>query len=66
MPKFATKNALFGFLWPRILKNYFHIRNQHPRICQTAKFRGKMKIPKFSEGPGAGPSPLYKVCHGGV
>ena len=32
-PKFGTKNALFGFIWGRILKNYCHISNQHPQIC---------------------------------
>ena len=25
MPKFGTKNALFEYLWARILKNYCHI-----------------------------------------
>ena len=25
MPKFGTENVLFGYLWDRILKNYFHI-----------------------------------------
>ena len=30
-------------IWVRILKNYCHILNQHPRICLTAKFRKKKK-----------------------
>ena len=33
MLKFGTKNALFGFFWARMLKNYCHICNQHPKIC---------------------------------
>ena len=28
-------------------KNYCHIRNQHPQICQIPKIRGKTAIPKF-------------------
>ena len=32
MPKFGTKKALFGYFWARILKNYYHIRNQRPQI----------------------------------
>ena len=48
MLKFGTKNAIFGYFGDRILKNYCHIRNPEPRICQIAKFREKkMKIPKF-------------------
>ena len=38
MPKFGTKSALFGYFWARILKNYCHIWNQHPRITVIAKF----------------------------
>ena len=33
MPKFGTKNVLFGYFWARILKNYSHIWNQHSRTC---------------------------------
>ena len=47
MPKFGTKNALFGYCWDRILKNYCHIWNQHPQVCLTAKFCEKTKMPKF-------------------
>ena len=25
MPKFGTKNVLFGFFWARISKSYYHI-----------------------------------------
>ena len=39
MPKFETKNALFGYFWARIKKKYCHILNQHPRFCLFAKFR---------------------------
>ena len=28
-------------------KNYCHISNQHPQICQIAKLRGKTNMPKF-------------------
>ena len=28
-------------------KNYFHITNQHPQICQIPKIRGKTAIPKY-------------------
>ena len=38
MPKFAIKDALFGYLCARTLKSYFHIWNQHPQICVTGKF----------------------------
>ena len=47
MPKFVTKNALFGHFGVIILKKLFHIRNQHPRICLIAKFWEKTKMPKF-------------------
>ena len=42
--KFGTKNALFGYFSVRILKNYFHISNQHPQICHTAKFCEKNNL----------------------
>ena len=39
MPKFGTKNALFGyFSYGWNLKNYCHIWNQHPGICQKWVF----------------------------
>ena len=47
MSKSGTKNALFGYFWPRTLKNYCHIWNQHPRIFITAKFCAKTKMPTF-------------------
>ena len=53
MPKCGTKNPLFGYLWARFLKIYLHIWNQHPRICQTARFREKIKMLNL------GPNMLY-------
>ena len=47
IPKFGTKNALFGYFWARILKNYCHIWNQHLRISVIAKFCEETKMPKF-------------------
>ena len=47
IPKFGTKNALFGYLWARILKNYYHIWNELLRICLNAKFCKETKMPKF-------------------
>ena len=43
MPKFRTKNSLFGFSWAIFLKNCGHILNQHPQMCLIAKFCGKQK-----------------------
>ena len=34
MPKFGTKNALFGCFWAKILKSYRHISNAQPQIYQ--------------------------------
>ena len=47
MPKFGSKNALFGYFWTRIWKHYCHIWNVHTRICLGEKFRRKTKMPKF-------------------
>ena len=47
MPKFGTKNALFGYFWARILKNYCHIWNQHLRISLIAKFCEETKMFKI-------------------
>ena len=47
MSKFGTKNALFGYFWARILKNYRHICNQHPQICLIARFCEKTKKSKL-------------------
>ena len=43
MPKFAIKNALFGYFLTRIWEEYCHNWNQHPRICIIAKFWEKTK-----------------------
>ena len=47
MPKFGSKNALFGYFWTRIWKHYCHIWNVHTRICLGEKFRKKTRMPKF-------------------
>ena len=48
MPKFGTKNALFRYLWAKMLKTCCHILNQHLQICLITKFyQKKKKIPKF-------------------
>ena len=47
MSKFGTKNALFGYFWATILKNYCHIWNHHLRISVIAKFCEETKMPKF-------------------
>ena len=47
MPKFGTKNALFGYLWARISKNYCHIWNQPLPICLVATFCEETKMPKL-------------------
>ena len=41
------KNALFGYFRAGILKQYWYIWNQHPRICLIAIFWEKMKMSKF-------------------
>ena len=38
---------LYLGLWNGMLKNYWHIYNQRPPICLIAKFRAKIRIPKF-------------------
>ena len=43
MPKFGTKNALFGYFWTRCLKSYCHTWNKHPWVCLIDKFRQKTK-----------------------
>ena len=47
MPKFATKDVLFGYFWAKILENYCHISNQHLRICLIPKFCEETKMLKF-------------------
>ena len=38
---------LIEVFWVVSLKNLYHIRSQHPRICQNAKFCAKSKIPNW-------------------
>ena len=47
MPKFGTKNALFGYSWAETSKQNNHILEQHHQIRLIAKFREIMKMPKF-------------------
>ena len=47
MPKFGTKNALFGYFWVGIWKQYCHIGNQHIPISLNPKFWEKTKMSKF-------------------
>ena len=47
MPKFGTKNALFGYSWAETCKQNNHILEQHHQICLIAKFCQIMKMPKF-------------------
>ena len=47
IPKSGTKNALFGYFWANIFKNFYHIWNQHPRFCLIAKFYVETRMSKF-------------------
>ena len=64
-PKFGTKNALFGYFWARILKNYVifefstleFVKNES--LIYTVNFAigsafSKSPGSAFSEGPGPG------------
>ena len=43
----GPKMPYLGIFGLEFSENYCHISNQHRRIYLIAKFRGKMKIPKF-------------------
>ena len=75
MPKFGTKNALFGYFLARILKSYCHIWNHilylkfviSEFLTHTVNFGIGSTFFKgpgsaLSEGLGLGLGPLYKVC----
>ena len=73
MPKFGTKNALFVCFLAGILKTIviFEISTlefvKNEFLTHTLNFRIGSAFSKsvgsaFSEGPGPGPIPLYKVC----
>ena len=47
MPKFGTKNALFGYFCEGTSKKCCHTRNQHPPIRLIAKFCQNTKMAKF-------------------
>ena len=69
MLKFGTKNALFGYFWARILKSFViyeistlkFVNIESESLTHTVNF-GKGPRSTFSERPGLGPGPLYKVC----
>ena len=73
IPKYRTKNALFVYFWSRIFKNYFifEIRTLEFVISESLTHTvnvgigsafSKGLVSAFSEGPGPGLGPLYKVC----
>ena len=47
MHRFGTKDALFGYFWTGIQKQFYHISNQHLQIYLIPKFHKIMKMPKF-------------------
>ena len=49
MSIYWTNSALFGYLWAEILKQYCHIWNQHPQVCQKWAFNSYTKF-------------WYKIC----
>ena len=75
MPKFGTKNALFGYFWARILKSFViyeistlkFVNIESESLTHTVNFgigSAFSKGPRstFSERLGLGMGPLYKVC----
>ena len=38
------RKCFIWVFWAVSLRKYCHISSQHPRICQNAKFRAKLKI----------------------
>ena len=57
--KLRTKYTLWG-LQAEMFKNYCHICDQRPPVCQTAKFCTKIRILKF------GTKNVYFQCFGAV
>ena len=47
MSKFGSKSAFFEYFLDRILKNYYHIWNQHLGISVTTKFCEETKMLKI-------------------
>ena len=47
MPNFGTNNALSGYFWAGILKNYCHIWNQRAGFCLITKVCAKIKLLQF-------------------
>ena len=46
---FLNLASNLSYFWDGIWKQYCHIWNQHPRICQTEKFHEKINMPKFGD-----------------
>ena len=47
MPKFGSKNALFGYFWARILKKLLSDLKSAPLNLSKCKICEKIKMPKF-------------------
>ena len=47
LTKFATKNALIGYFWARLLKKLLSHLKEQPQIFQIGNFRKKWKMSKF-------------------
>ena len=45
MPKFGTKNALFGYFRAKSLKNYCQVSYQHLKLVKLQNFWKKTKLP---------------------
>ena len=67
MPKFGTKDALFGYFWARISKKtvvIFEISTLKFVISESLTHTVNFGIGSaFSGGPGPALRPLDKVCH---
>ena len=62
----VPKMSYFGIFLARILKNYFHIWNQHPRICQKYEFLTNTLNfgirSAFTKGPGSEVRVVDRIC----
>ena len=45
---FYQQWVIWEFYCKNVIKNYCHIWNQHPQICQVPNFYEKIKWPKFA------------------
>ena len=70
MPKFGTKNSIFGYFLGLIFKNlYSYLKSfvKNEFLTDTVNYSmgsafSKDPVSAFSEGLGLGPSLLFKVC----